>query len=207
MKEKKLTKRQERALETRDKIFETAFRLMEEKGFDNITVSEICKVSGVAKGSFYTYFKSKDDIVIEVYKDVDEKYSSEVKSLPEGTPAFDKILAAVGFQAAYAVARGLKFTTQIYKSQLESGTDFFISEERPFFKIIKESIDEGILRKELSPHINSAETARWIVTLSRGITYDWCLHHGNYDIEQTMKKVFKLVHKGLQALNNDFLSE
>lgn len=194
MEEKKITKRQERALETKKKIFETAFSLMEEKGFDNITISEISKMSGVAKGSFYTYFKSKDDIVIELYKDVDEKYSNEVKNLPEGTPAFNKVLAAVGFQASYAVKRGVKFTTQIYKSQLESGTDFFISEERPFFKIIKESIEEGIASKELNPDINAAETARWIVTLSRGITYDWCLHHGNYDIESTMKRIFTSLH-------------
>jgi len=206
MDEKKITKRQVKALETKQKIYSTAFRLMEEKGFDNITISEICRLSGVSKGSFYTYFESKDDIVIELYKDVDEKYSSEVKKMPDNTPAFEKVLAAVGFQASYAVNRGVKFTTQIYKSQLESGTDFFISEERPFFKIIKTSIDEGIDKGELSPDINASETARWIVTVSRGITYDWCLHHGEYDIEQTMKKVFKLIYRSLQIVKKDWFA-
>ncbi len=207
MKEKKLTSRQMKALETRQKIYDTAFRLMEEKGFDNITISEICRVSGVAKGSFYTYFKSKDDIVVELYKDVDQKYSDEVKNMPADTPAFEKVLAAAGFQASYAVKRGVKFTTQIYKSQLEAGTDFFISEDRPFFKIIKESLDEGIANGELSSHLNASETARWVVTVSRGITYDWCLHHGEYDIEKTMKRVFTMIYRSLQAVREDLFND
>lgn len=203
MEEKKITKRQTKALETKKKIYETAFRLVEEKGFENITISEICKISGVAKGSFYTYFKSKDDIVVELYKDVDEKYSNKVKNMPKGTPAFDKVLAAVGFQASYAVSKGVKFTTQIYKSQLESGTEFFISEERSFYKIIKDSIEQGVMNEEFSPDIDFNEMARWIVVMSRGITYDWCLHQGKYDIEKAMEKVFKLVYKSLKINNKN----
>ena len=60
-----LTMRKKQALATREKIYNTAFRLLTERGFENITVDEICSESGVAKGFFYHYFKSKDDIVIE----------------------------------------------------------------------------------------------------------------------------------------------
>ena len=59
--------RKEKAAETKRKIFETAIRLIKEKGYDNITISEISKASGVAKGSFYVHYKSKEDIVRESY--------------------------------------------------------------------------------------------------------------------------------------------
>jgi TetR/AcrR family fatty acid metabolism transcriptional regulator len=70
MKKENLTSRDLQAMETRRKIFNTAAQLITEKGFDNVTVEEICKQSGVAKGLFYHYFNSKADIVIETYMDV-----------------------------------------------------------------------------------------------------------------------------------------
>ena len=163
MKEPKLTMRQKQAIETRERIYNTAFRLMTENGFDNITVDQICSESGVAKGSFYHYFKSKDDIVIETYKIVDQQYSDEVRELPEEMGSCDKILATVGFQAKYAEKKGVAFVRQIYKSQLDSGTDFFISEERPYFKILRITIEEGIKRGEIKSEFSAIEITRWII--------------------------------------------
>lgn len=188
-----LTMRKKQALATREKIYNTAFRLLTERGFDNITVDEICSESGVAKGSFYHYFKSKDDIVIETYKIIDKQYSDEVAVLPEDMDCFEKILATVGFQAKYAKMKGIGFVRQIYKSQLESGTDFFISEERPYFKTLRIIIEDGIKNGEIKSQFTAVDLARWIISFSRGITYDWCLHGGNYDIESVMNSAFRMV--------------
>ena len=45
-------------------LLENAERLFHENGFYNTTVEEITKESGVAKGTFYTYFKAKEDILV-----------------------------------------------------------------------------------------------------------------------------------------------
>ena len=72
-----MTKRQKSALETRQKIYETACSLIEEKGFANVSVEDITDACGVAKGTFYVYFKRKEDIVFECCKawfsDIDRK--------------------------------------------------------------------------------------------------------------------------------------
>lgn len=59
--------RKRQAEQTKRKIFETAVSLIKEKGYGSITISEICTVAGVAKGSFYVHYKSKEDIVRESY--------------------------------------------------------------------------------------------------------------------------------------------
>ena len=54
-----MTKRQEIAQETRRRIYTTACSLIEEKGFANVSVEDITRACGVAKGTFYVYFKRK----------------------------------------------------------------------------------------------------------------------------------------------------
>ena len=47
---------------TKRKIFKTAIKLFSEKGFDNAGIEEITAVSGVAKGSLYYHFETKEEI-------------------------------------------------------------------------------------------------------------------------------------------------
>lgn len=51
-----LTKKAEK---TRSRLLESARRLISERGFDHVSVEDITKDSGVAKGTFYHYFECK----------------------------------------------------------------------------------------------------------------------------------------------------
>ena len=46
----------------KDKIIRVSFRLVGEKGFPATTVDEICNAAKVSKGSFYHFFKSKEEL-------------------------------------------------------------------------------------------------------------------------------------------------
>lgn len=50
--------------ETKKKIYEVARQLAEERSFEEVTVEAIVKKAGIAKGSFYVHFKSKDELII-----------------------------------------------------------------------------------------------------------------------------------------------
>ena len=45
-----------------ENLFETAYRLFVDKGFQQTTINDIVQMAGVAKGTFYLYFKDKYDI-------------------------------------------------------------------------------------------------------------------------------------------------
>lgn len=49
--------------ERKAEIMDTAEGLFSEKGFNNVAVSEIVKKLGVAQGTFYYYFNSKEDLL------------------------------------------------------------------------------------------------------------------------------------------------
>lgn len=75
----------------RERLIEAAFRLFSEpRGYASVTVSEIAAAAGIAKGSFYRHFPSKEAIftaVVEnLLRETAEGFSREVADLggPEG---------------------------------------------------------------------------------------------------------------------------
>ena len=53
-------------VEVRGKIIESARRLFNRHGFDNISVDQIMSGAGLTRGGFYSYFESKSDLYTEV---------------------------------------------------------------------------------------------------------------------------------------------
>jgi TetR/AcrR family transcriptional repressor of nem operon len=51
---------------TRDKIIETGADIIHRKGFNHTGIQEILNAANVPKGSFYNYFKSKDDFGLQI---------------------------------------------------------------------------------------------------------------------------------------------
>ncbi len=49
--------------ERRNEIIETASRLFAQKGYDKCSVNDILTAIGIAKGTFYHYFKSKEEVL------------------------------------------------------------------------------------------------------------------------------------------------
>ena len=59
---------QKRSIEKKEKIIESGFELICEKGYYNTNTAEIAKNAGVSTGIIYQYFKDKPDIFIEALK-------------------------------------------------------------------------------------------------------------------------------------------
>lgn len=74
MVEKHLTKVEEKKLIKERALFESAYKLFITKGIHETTIGDIVKEAGVAKGTFYLYYKDKtellDKIIVEKASDV-----------------------------------------------------------------------------------------------------------------------------------------
>lgn len=67
--------------ERRLELIDAAERLFNQKGFESTAVSDIVKSIGVAQGTFYYYFKSKDDIFNAIVERFMEELMSELKEV------------------------------------------------------------------------------------------------------------------------------
>ena len=60
-------------------IVSSAKKVILEKGYKNISVEDITNEAGIAKGSFYTYFKSKNLVIDYILEEVIAKRKNEFK--------------------------------------------------------------------------------------------------------------------------------
>lgn len=56
----------EKKLAKRINILEAAYSLFSDKGFNTTAIDEVVKIAGVAKGTFYLYFKDKYDLLDQI---------------------------------------------------------------------------------------------------------------------------------------------
>src|SRR5881275_752058 len=63
----------------RERILDAAVRVFAQEGFYNAKVAQIAHVAGVADGTIYLYFKSKDDLLISLFEDRMEMVNANLR--------------------------------------------------------------------------------------------------------------------------------
>lgn len=69
--------REEKKLKTRSMILEKSYELFESKGVENVGMRELALNCSLGIGTYYNYFKSKDEVVIDLISDLITKHLSE----------------------------------------------------------------------------------------------------------------------------------
>lgn len=119
--------------EKQQKIVETAIQMFAEKGFASTSTSEIAKAAGVAEGTIFRHFGSKENLLFSVI------VPFLLDSVPAIAEEFIKGVLIVPYQSFES------FLTALIKDRLE-----FIKENREIFKIlVAELLHRDDLREQL----------------------------------------------------------
>ena len=189
MAKKSLTKRQEQALETKDRIYSAAIDLMDREGFENITIADISQQAGVSVGAFYHYFTSKNDILAEIFHKADEYFSTQVISGLKTGSTPKKIVEFFDHYAKFNVSSGMELTQQLFNPKIK----FFIKKDRPMLTLLEDLIQEGQERKEIQADEDPEELSRFLFVVARGIVFEWSVYDGSYNLEALMHKYMERV--------------
>ncbi|MCR4434755.1 MAG: TetR/AcrR family transcriptional regulator [Clostridiales bacterium] len=179
--EKKLNKRELQAVKTREKLLKTAVQLIIEEGYENVTISQICAKCKVAKGTFYTYFSSKKDIVIEILADVNEKMFGG-KVWNTSLPSIQRIMEYIGCYMRTIQDQGPDFTRAFLKIMIEEEFEPQSVGAHLHRKLVEEIINSGKEKGEIRTDISTDKLCRYLQGFIFGIMIDWCKCGGKYDI-------------------------
>jgi AcrR family transcriptional regulator len=71
-------------MEARKRLYETAIRLISQRGYDDTTLREVADAAGVSVGLLYRYFPSKRAVVLALYDELSATYASQSAAMPDG---------------------------------------------------------------------------------------------------------------------------
>ena len=136
---------------TKRKIFETSMRLFAEKGYDGTSIEEITSAVGVAKGTLYYHFSSKEEIFnflieegmkllknsISIKTQAQEKYIDKLKAI---------ILIQIKIISKYENFMAIVFSECWGNSTRSQNCQKYINE---YLNIIKDILQEGMDKRRI----------------------------------------------------------
>lgn len=161
--------RKERANQTRRKIVDAAFSLMSSKPLAEIKVEDITERAGVAKGTFYVHFKSKEDVLHDVeINAMDEllKYSVEHN---ESTEA--RILFYMRLYAKLMVDLSLELYKNVVKLEMDQPKDTLIRKNW-------EAIKQILLNDGYSDDAKTDMAVSNMTAFLHGAVLEWAVMEG-----------------------------
>lgn len=93
---KKITKK---GMRTRNKIFESAIELINDKGYEATSMKDICELSGVGIGTIYHYFDSKPDLLNELVMDETKQIAEQIEQFKGNN--LEKLKLVIHLQYGY----------------------------------------------------------------------------------------------------------
>lgn len=175
-----------KSVETRQRIIDTAMRLFQQHGYSNVKVIDIVRESGIAHGSFYTYFKSKDDL-LSIYFDVieDAYYKNYEKYLNDpqyrDLDPLDKIYHFLLECNRIATNYGKAFI-RAYHAYLIKETHILAAHTSGYFALLESLIDQARAKGEINPSMSNQHILQVAVALTRGTRIEWSIEESSADI-------------------------
>lgn len=139
----------------KNQLVEIAERLFLDKGYEETTVEDILKASGLSKGGFYHYFKSKEEVLTESINIFAEGLLKEFESILEDPRqnALEKLNMLLEKKAASQKPKRelIKYLCMLTKSDFTLYKYCLTIAQKyvePFAQIIDQGVKEGIFHVE-----------------------------------------------------------
>jgi AcrR family transcriptional regulator len=204
MKKANLTRKQQ-AEQTRQKLFDTAMSLFDKRGYDRVTVDDICAKAGVSKGAFYNHFKSKDQVVLETFMQADNYYEQVFPMLEQEETYLGKAMVFARAALANIERTGVMVMRISYHGQIAPGLKStpIASRERALYQLTEVLVEEGQASGEIRSDLPSSMIAENIIHAIRGIVYDWCQQDGKFNLQEYGRVLMQMLIEGLLAQPGD----
>ena len=186
----------------RDAILRAAIDVFAERGFFSAQVADIARAAGVAAGTVYLYFKSKDDLLVSIFdRSMREGLTlgrAAVANLDDPRERLRRL--ARGHLARLGGDRNLAIVFQVELRQSTKFMERFSATLlREYLGLIRSAIAEGqregLLRADIKPTV----AAKMLFGALDEMATNWILSKRRYALEADAEAVIDLFLNGARA--------
>lgn len=161
--------------QSRQNIIQAAITLIKEKGYEQTTIPDICRSANIAIGTFYHYFKSKDEIITIYIIEENEAVLAYYRGL-EKNSCTNAILKVLNFKLQLYEAQGADFVRNMYAGMLRSELTY--SEKDTYYAWIQ-ILRENFLQGQQTGEFSDAITVDLLCDMTTSILFYFIMRWSN----------------------------
>jgi TetR/AcrR family fatty acid metabolism transcriptional regulator len=184
-------------------ILNAAIKVFAEKGYHSCRTLDISGEAGVAYGSLYQYFKSKEDILLSIFNENWDFLLKRMEKINQTiTDPTEKLLAVFGFifrsyqrnpNLMKVLIMDLPRLKQFYGPENWKNYNRFFTGVADIFK---EGQKKGLFRRDISPLIASFVIYGAVDMTIRQYVYNPDFNHEEFPVEKANNQIMGLLEQG-----------
>ena len=181
-------------------IIEAAVRVFARKGYYNSRVSDIAREAGIAAGTIYLYFKTKDDILVTLFRDkMAEFVGSLRKAIADESDAIAKVRRLVALH--FRMLEDNPELAEVVQVELRQGQKFFrgasSQEIGAYFALIGSVLEEGVAQGRFRQDLPVKIATKMLFGAMDQMATSWVLGKRSYRLTDTAPAVAEIFLQGV----------
>ncbi|MBI2203252.1 MAG: TetR/AcrR family transcriptional regulator [Candidatus Rokubacteria bacterium] len=181
-------------------IIEAAIRVFARTGYYNSRVSDIAREAGIAAGTIYLYFKTKDEILVTLFRQKMAQWVGYLRAEIAGEPdAVAKIRRLVRLH--FAVLERYPDLAEVVQVELRQGQKFFrgasAQEVSAYFELIGSVLAEGIAAGRFRHDLPVKIATKMLFGAMDQLATSWVLGKRGYRLADSADEVATIFLKGV----------
>src|SRR5713226_5116936 len=183
-------------------IVDAAIRVFARTGYYNSRVSDIAREAGIASGTIYLYFRTKDEILVTLFREKMAQWVALVRreiAAERGAEAKIRKLVALHF----AVLEGDPDLAEVVQVELRQGQKFFrgasAHEVSAYFDLIGSVLQEGIAAGQIRPDLPVKIATKMLFGAMDQMATSWVLGKRGYRLTETAEAVASIFLRGVST--------
>ena len=181
-------------------IIEAAVRIFARNGYYNSRVSDIAKEAGIASGTIYLYFKTKDEILVTLFREKMAEFVATVRKAIAAEPdAVAKLRRLIGLH--FKLLEDHSEMAEVVQVELRQGQKFFrgasANEVSGYFDLISSVLEEGMAAGMFRSDLPVKTVRKVLFGAMDQMATSWVLGKRGYKLSETAEAVADIFLKGL----------
>ncbi len=174
-------------------IIDAAVKLFRERGYENVSVNDICKEAGIARSTFYLTFAGKKEIIDKILGDVRLNRDDFFGDFIAAENDFERMWILCCRYLDVAMKFGPELTGTLLRLELMGELDVMDTVhtvDEWFTQMTKNAQKAGVLLNAEAPEV----LAPLGVDIAYYTTYEWCKRKGGFNLRQVVRRRAEAVY-------------
>ena len=183
-------------------IIEAAVRVFARRGYYNSRVSDIAREAGIAAGTIYLYFKTKDDILVTLFRDKMADFVDALrKAIALEPDAARKVRRLVSLH--FRMLEENPDLAEVVQVELRQGQKFFrgasSQEIGAYFALIGSVLEEGVAEGRFRSGLPVKVATKMLFGAMDQMATSWVLGRRGYQLGAAADAVAEIFLRGIAA--------